>query len=207
MSFRTPQEKQLKLLKSQPLSYGGELLKTRKARMHGRPLDTKHTMHLVLRSSKAKGEWSFRTSKNQRKIKEILEKFSKRYAVQILSLANVGNHLHLQIQLFKIRTYKSFIRAVTSAIAMAITGVNRWTHMEKLGPAKRLNAKTKLKFWDYRPFTRVVRGYKALLKLKDYIAINKLEGFGVKRNQAQFILSGEGLSFAGSFALGDRAGP
>lgn len=209
-------QKQLKLLKTGPLSYGGELLKTRNGRLGPRPLDTKNTMHLVLRSSKAKGAWSFRRPDNQRKIKSIMAKFSAKYHVHILSMANVGNHLHLQIQLYKRQFYKPFIRAVTSAIAMAVTGMNRWSKNGLRGSktnevsaiiSRREHSSPKLKFWDYRPFTRVVKGFKAFLKLKDYIAINKLEGFGVQRNQARFILQGEGLAFAESFAKGSRAGP
>lgn len=172
--------KQLKLLKSEPSAYGGELLKTRRGRSRGRPLATKHSMHLVLRSSKAKGDWSFRRSQNSRKIRAIIQRFSNKYGVRLLSLANVGNHLHLQIQLTHRQGYKAFIRAVTAAIAMAVTGRNRWTAKES----------TRLKFWDYRPFTRVVVGYRALLTLRDYIRINQWEGIGVNRNEARLIIKG-----------------
>lgn len=36
-------------------------------------------------------------------------------------------------------------------------------------------------FWDYRPFTRVIRGARAFLNTRDYIAINQLEGQGLPR--------------------------
>jgi hypothetical protein len=49
------------MFKQADRNYGGELLKTRKGRSMGRPLDKKNSMHLVLRSSKAKNEWSFKT--------------------------------------------------------------------------------------------------------------------------------------------------
>lgn len=135
-------------------------------------------MHLVLRSSKAKGEWSFKRKIHAQKISAIIAKFAKKHHVRVLSIANVGNHLHIHIQLIKRAAYKPFIRAITSAIAMAITGVSRWQ-----------KSKTKTKFWDYRPFTRVVRGFRAALTLKDYIAINQLEGVGVGRIEARFILA------------------
>lgn len=170
--------KQLHLLKAQPSAYGGQLLKTRKGRSRGRPLATKSSMHLVLRSSLAKGEWSFRRPKNQAKIRSLLKKFSERYGVRILSLANVGNHLHLHLQLTRRDGYRPFIRALTGAMAMAITGVNRWT--AKIGK--------KLRFWDYRPFTRIVVGFRALLGLRDYIRINQLEGEGVNRAQAVMMI-------------------
>lgn len=168
---------QLHLLKKEKLAYGGELLKTRKGRARGRPLDTRNSMHMVLRSSKAKGPWSFLRTENKIKIKVIVEKFSKKYGVKILSLANVGNHLHFHLKLGNRHTYRPFIRAITAAIAMAVTKTSRWN------PSKE-------KFWDYRPFTRVVIGFKALLNLRDYIRINELEGhYG--RSFAEVIIKGD----------------
>ena len=169
--------KQLNLLKGQKLAYGGELLKTRAGRSGPRPLATRHSMHLVMRSSQAVGPLAFWTKENKRKIKEIVAKFSSKYGVQILSLANVGNHLHFHIKLGNRHTYKAFIRATSSAIAMAVTGKSRWK-------------KVASKFWDYRPFTRVVVGFKAFLGLKEYIRINQLEGY-VGREHAQLIIKGD----------------
>lgn len=169
---------QLSFFKASNKSYGGELLKTRRGRASGRVLDTKNSMHLVLRSSKARGSWSFLRPENAVRIRGILAKFSGRYGVRILSLANVGNHLHLQIQLTRRASYRPFIRAVTGAIAMAITGVNRWTQ----------NPGEKLKFWDLRPFTRVLQGYRSVLNLRDYLAINRLEGMGIPRLRAESLV-------------------
>lgn len=176
--------KQIKFLKDEPKAYGGELLKTRKGRMHGRPLDTRNTMHLILRSSKAIGDRSFWKPKNKIEIKRIIQKFSFKYGIKIHSLANVGNHLHFQIKLSNRYGYKPFIRAITSAIAMAVTGKNRWTTSN--------NKETK-SFWDHRPFTRVVIGLRAFFNLQNYIEINQLEGFGMSRPQAQFFLAWENL--------------
>ena len=169
--------KQIPLLKPSNLSYGGTLLKTRKGRQHGRPIDTKSSMHLVLRSSQAKGPLSFRTKKNQQSISRITQKFSKKFGIQVLSLANVGNHLHFHIKISKRRAYMAFIRAITSAIRMAVAGNPRWT-------PSTLNKK----FWDYRPFSRVVRSRQAYLNLEDYIAINKFEGLGLPRTQARLLI-------------------
>jgi REP element-mobilizing transposase RayT len=171
--------KQLDLLKPGSKSYGGDLLKKRKGRKTGRPVSVKHSMHLVLKSSKAKGEWSFRNKMNAQKIENIVKKFSEKYSVRINSLANVGNHLHFHIQLLMRGSYKPFIRAITSAIAMAITCASRWN---KLG----------IKFWDYRPFTTLVQSFRQLLNLKDYMMINQLEGIGHSRIEARFIVASRG---------------
>lgn len=169
---------QLEMLEKKSLAYGGELMKKRKGRSGPRTLDTKNTMHLVLRSTKAKGEWSFSKEKNKNNIQRIFKKFSSKYGVKIYSIAYAGHHLHCQIKIYNRHAYNPFIRALTGAIAMAVSGANRWNNVLKGA-----------KFWDYRPFTRIVIGYRAFLTLKDYIHINHLEGWGYTRDQARFLVA------------------
>lgn len=171
---------QLKLFKNEPKAYGGSLLKKRKGRRGPRPLDTKNTMHLVLRSSHAKAGWSFRVGENPKKGSTILRKFARKYGVQLLAVANVGNHIHIHMKLGNRFGYKPFIRAVTSAIAMAITGMSRWKKLD-------------LKFWDLRPYTRVMLGREAWLHLTKYIRVNQLEGMGYTRETAKIVMSYPGM--------------
>jgi REP element-mobilizing transposase RayT len=176
MRKNTSKKPQLQLLAKQSNAYGGELLKKRKGRRHGRPLATKYSMHLVLRSTVAIGEKSFLKPINRQAIQKIVQKFSRKYGVKIISLANVGNHLHFHIKLGNRHSYRAFIRAITAAIAMAVRGVNRWTSHKKE------------KFWDYRPFTCVVESFRQLLNLRDYIRINKYEGQGYSRQTAKYFI-------------------
>ena len=168
---------QLSLLKKPKSAYGGDLMKTRQGRVGPRILATRQTMHLVLRASRAKGAFSFRTASNSRKIREIVARFSERYGVKVISLANVGNHLHFHIKLSNRFTYVKFIRAVTAAIAMAVTGRSRWNSQVWSG-----------KFWDYRPFTRVLQSYQEYLNLNDYIQINAWEGLSIARTRAVYFM-------------------
>jgi hypothetical protein len=167
--------KQLSFLRNESSAYGGELLKTREGRRRGRPLDTRSTMHLVLRSSKARGAWSFRH--HDARIRTLVGHFSRKYGVRVLSLANVGNHLHFQLKLTNRHAYRPFIRGLTSAIAMAVTGWSRWSPPPQGA-----------RFWDYRPFTRVVQGRRGFLTLRDYIQLNRLEGAGYRRAQARWMV-------------------
>jgi len=137
MRRRNPQ---LKLLKDMPKSYGGELLKTRKGRSQSRPIDTRRTMHLVLRSSKAVGEMSFWKPKNKNRVRRIAYGFARKYGIKIYSMANVGNHLHFHIKLSNRFTYDRFIRAITAAIAMAVSGASRWKPMGTRANRKDPNA-------------------------------------------------------------------
>ena len=160
-----------------PSAYGGILLKTRRGRSRGRPLSQRHSMHLVLRSSKARGAWSFKRKNNETRIRAILLKFSQRFEVKILALAVVGNHLHLQIKLSKLAQYQQFIRAVTAAIAMAVSGASRWKPLKK---------QARDRFWDHRPYTSIVSTLQYFKNLRDYIQVNQLEGFGYSRQAARF---------------------
>jgi REP element-mobilizing transposase RayT len=198
---------QFALLKREKSEYGGELMKTRKGRAHGRPLSTRESMHLTLRSTKARGDWSFRRGANPAKIDAIIKKFTAKYGVRVISKSNDGNHLHLHVRLANRQSYKPFIRAVTAAIAMAVTGACRWrTKAKIMGERKSSTPCTKvrsvvknvatdesasvsdMKFWDYRPFTRIVQGLRDFLALEDYIRINQLEGAGRKREDAEMIV-------------------
>jgi hypothetical protein len=163
--------KQTSFFKSSEKAYGGSLLTKRKGRAHGRPLATKNTMHLVLKSSKAKGPWSFQ--RHTKTIKHIIEKFAGKYGIKLISVANVGNHLHLHVQLGNRFTYAPFIRAVTGSIALKIKG---------RGGSN--------KFWDQRPFSRIVIGRQGYLRMEDYIKINKLEGETGSRVLAELIVRG-----------------
>lgn len=167
---------QLSFFKKTKSDYGGELMKKRAGRIGPRPLDTRNTMHLVLRSSKARGERSF--LRYRKSIQDVFKRFGDRYGVRILNLANVGNHLHLQIKISNRYLYAPFIRAVTAAIAMKVTGSSRWTRTEG-------------RFWDCRPWTRIVKSYRALLNLRDYIAINRMEGQGHDRAEARWFITGK----------------
>ncbi len=171
--------KQIKLLQDLPKAYGGELFNTRKGRSQPRPIVTKTSMHLVLKSSFAVKERSFLMPSNKQAIRKIIKKFSLKYGVQILSGANVGNHLHFHVKFANRSTYKPFIRAITSAIAMSVMGVSRWKTKTQVGIKK---------FWDYRPFTRVIVGMRGYLNINNYIEINKLESQGIKREAARMII-------------------
>jgi REP element-mobilizing transposase RayT len=167
--------RQQKMIPASPREFGGVLLKTRKGRSTPRPLAVRQSMHLVLRSTRAKGEWSMRRGRNPKIIQNLISRFSKRYLVQVLSSANVGNHLHLHIQLTLRQNYYPWIRALTATIAMAVTGASRWRPL-------------KGKFWDNRPYSKVVSHFKQRLRLQDYVATNQLEGLGHSRAIARLMV-------------------
>lgn len=140
----------------QKLCFGGQLLKGN-AR-EARPIDTKLPLHVVLRSH---GKVSLRSPSLYRHVSEMVERTAKTYGVRIYEWANVGNHLHLLVRVTKRQLWSAFIRALTGKIARA---------------AK----KTKERFWIYKPFTRVIKGWqKAFRSVRDYVTLNRHEAEGV----------------------------
>jgi hypothetical protein len=166
--------KQLQLLPKSESSYGGKLRSTRKSRAMPRPLAVRKTMHLVLKSSLARGEWSLR--RHRGRIDSITKTFAARYAVKVLKYANVGNHLHVHFQLSNRHNYAAFIRGWTAALAMAVTGASRWHRPEALKSRG---------FWDNRPFTRVVTTFREFTILNRYIVKNQVEGEGIPREAVE----------------------
>lgn len=81
-------------------------------------------MHLVLKSSRAKGQWRLNNFAND--IEQILRKFALKNHIQLLSVATAGNRLHLHIKVRSRLLFRSFNRAVSSAIMMKVTGYSRW---------------------------------------------------------------------------------
>lgn len=165
--------------KHNPLAFGGEQFKTRYGRSRPRPLCSHHTMHLVLRSTRAVGAKSFRRPRHFQRIEVFIRKFSHRFGVEILDHANNHNHLHLHIQLRRTQSYTPFIRALTAAIAIAVDGHRR-----------------KVKFWDLRPYTRIALGKAARAILGKYILINRMEALGCQRETARNMLALGGVHYA-----------
>jgi hypothetical protein len=104
--------------------YGGEHQKKRSGR-GARPIKAKATMHVCMKSTRAKGGWSLRTPRNLPRVEKILRTFADKHGVKLWNHAIQFNHLHLAAEFPGRKSYKAFIRAVTGAIAMAVTGMSR----------------------------------------------------------------------------------
>ncbi len=172
--------KNLELFDKPLLAYGGDLRK--KAKNRGpRPLIFRTgTMHITLRSLKAKGLYSFQHSSRKQKVKNFVYSFSKLKGVKILSFANVGNHIHLHVQLHNKSLYIAWIKGLSSGLAMISHGLEGLKKLKDL----------KQKFWDQRPFSRVIKNFRHFLNTKSYVEVNILEGMGMPRIQAELLIFG-----------------
>lgn len=142
--------------------FGGMYLKNSNPKTK-RTLSSKNSIHLVLRSSLAKGARSF--LRHDREICGIVNAQAKKAGVKIYRQANAGNHLHLLILPHSRNAFNKFIRAVSGLIARLVLGVQR-------GSAKGI------KFWDKRPFTQIVEWGKQYQTVCKYLLQNTLEALG-----------------------------
>lgn len=167
--------------------FGGSLMTTRAGRAKPRSVSTRETMHVVLRSTHARGEWSFRRPRNESRVQRIVAGATHKYGVKLISLANVGNHLHMQLKFGSRQGYLRFIRVVTGAIAKHVMSA-ACADDSRTVVRKRGERGGRFHFWDRRPFTRIVVSLNAILNLRDYVAINRLEGAGFNRDFARYLI-------------------
>lgn len=142
--------------------HGGEIrLGKRKGR---RPIAVKRVMHVTLRSSKAKGKYSFLLPKHARFIENLLSELSKTYGVKLYEKANSGNHLHLAAKPETRKGFQNFLRVLAARIATYVTGARKGNPFGK--------------FWDALAYSRIVEWGKAYENLIKYIQQNTLEALG-----------------------------
>ena len=157
--------------------HGGDLYKGR--RKEARPLATKKPLHLVLRSSRARGSWSLLHSSHRRGIASLLRSTARASEVSVIQVANSGNHLHLILQGKTRKGLQKFLRMLPALLARKITGAKK--------------ASPKGRFWDGLAYTRIVTWGRELKVLKRYLLRNDLEAVG-------FLHHDRSLSFAEALA-------
>lgn len=150
--------------------FGGSLLKGAHARSP-RPVSCSNAMHIVMRSEVAKGTRSLRHRNHHQKVNQIVRAQAAAWGIRIYNYANVGNHIHILLRPSSRRRFMAFIRSISGLIARAVLGAER-------GRARGI------RFWQARPFTRIVKWGKDYVIAKQYVDINGKEALGFWRGSA-----------------------
>jgi REP element-mobilizing transposase RayT len=150
-----------------PLEHGGSVRKGR--RKIRRPFDPKRSMHLVMRSARAKGAWSFLHRRNKARIHTLLVDLCDRYQVKLYRYENVGNHLHLIVRFPSRRELKAFLRVFAQGVMFLVTGARK--------------GDPKGRFFDQIAYTRVVNWGREFKVLKNYLWKNALEALGFRPDE------------------------
>jgi REP element-mobilizing transposase RayT len=142
------------------LIHGGEVnLGKRKTQ---RPVVPRKWMHLTLKSSLAKGRYSFLNIKHRAKIQSLINSEARRNFITLAEGVNMGNHFHLKIKCQNRKTFQKFLRTITGKIARLVTGAKKGQPFGK-------------KFWDKLAFTRVLTTSYEVWQLKAYFVANRTE--------------------------------
>ncbi len=144
-----------------------------------RPFSSRHYTHLILKSSKAKGVYSFLATKNQRRVNEAVRRLAAHFGVELREYANVGNHLHLLVKANRREQISGYLRALSGVLVRIVMNCQKGSPMRAAG--QRENGG---KFWDGRPYTKIVAiGLKPFRGIREYIEKNRrqtqvrVEGF------------------------------
>ncbi|RYZ72303.1 MAG: hypothetical protein EOP05_11155 [Proteobacteria bacterium] len=152
------------------LRFGGSLTRKLIGRT-ARPISSKEPMHLVLKSTKATGRFSFGHKSNVRKVNDLVRYQCKKYGVKLIEYSNNFNHLHLLLKFPSRAIYLRFIRSLTGALALLVSGASKLKSLKSIFGGKG--------FWDFRPFTRVVKSFKGYRVARDYVVLNQLEAMDI----------------------------
>jgi len=155
-------------------SHGGSLRNQRAGRKF-RPLSSREPVHLVLKANKERVRSGFRTYRRFFLIQGILQKYSNRFFIKIEQVSVQADHIHLLIRTSRRSNYQSFFRVFAGQIAQRLEQEQLLTVVTDTPQAPLKVAK---KLWKHRPFTRVIRGWRAYRIVRDYIQLNEQEALG-----------------------------
>jgi REP element-mobilizing transposase RayT len=157
-------------------SHGGELSLNKRKTF--RPIDPKQALHVVLRSSKARGELSLLHPRHCNTIHRFVQKSARRWGIRIYRFANVGNHIHLLIQVPTREAWKRFAKELSGGIAQIVTGAQKGSALARSKDGATPES-AKRGFWDHLIFTRIVSFGRDFAQMGRYLIKNLFESAGV----------------------------
>ena len=169
--------------------HGGDV--DAKLRKLARPLDAGLALHVVLHSSRARGEWSFLHRRNRSRVEKLLYSEAPKNGVRLDRIANVGNHLHLLLRYMQRADLQRFFRVAAGLIARAVTGARKG---RKIG-----------KFWDSTLYSRLVTWGREWKAVCAYFVKNNLEAIGFRGARLRFTAGREPVVVVGRLKPGDAS--
>ena len=121
-----------------------------------------------------------RTGKSHALILKIMRRYAKRFWVKVEQVSIQGDHCHLLIRAPRRAKYHDFFRVLAGQIAQQFEreGMLRPHPHTKVTDTPPPGWQRGTGLWRYRPFSRVVRGYRAYRIVRDYIQLNECEALG-----------------------------
>ncbi|QLY25968.1 transposase [Bdellovibrio sp. KM01] len=149
--------------------HGGTLRKTSKGR-GSRPLSTKDPIHLVLKINKSTVRGGLRNRYAFKLMTALIKRYSLKFFIKIEQFSIQNDHVHLLIRGSRRSKLQSFLRVLPGQFAQNMTDTPETTNEGKKDRRE--------KIWKYRPFTRIVKGFKPYQIVRNYIQLNECEANG-----------------------------
>jgi REP element-mobilizing transposase RayT len=110
--------------------------------------------------------------------------------VKVEQVSIQHDHIHILIRTSRRSLYHHFFRVVAGQIAQRFKNEGLLsmdvTDTPKMGIQRRVRElKQRIKLWKYRPFSHVVRGYRAYKIVRNYIQLNEKEVLGKIKYQSR----------------------
>ncbi len=191
---------------SDHLKHGGVLRQKRLGRGR-RTLSCKDSLHVVFKINKiVLRTQSLRTHQNFKLCREIIQKYADRFFVKIEQISIQGDHVHCLVRTSRRSFFHHFFRVAAGQIAQQFEKTDKLREVidardygsknvtDTPKNKKNISVKRKLSLWKYRPFSHVVRGYKAYKIVRNYIQLNEKEALGeisYKKNRLRGLSSAE----------------
>lgn len=130
-----------------------------------RPFSNAHAIHVTFRSSLAVGPNSFLCPRNWLWLQNYIPSLAHRLNIELYRWSVNGNHLHLVLRALDRKSFQTFLKVVASRTARFVLAVER-------GRAKRV------RFWDKRPYSRLLTWGPEFKNVLRYVARNSKEALG-----------------------------
>ena len=171
----------------------GGILRCKRLGRKQRPLSTKDPLHVVFKIDRSRlVSRGLRSSLCFSMVTRIIRQYSKRFFVKVDQLSIQGDHIHILVRAPRRSKFHDFFRVVAGQIAQRFENEGLLKAKVVTDTPKGPQKGTSL--WRYRPFSRVVRGFRAYKIVRDYIQLNEKEARGeisYKTNRLRGLSSGE----------------
>lgn len=121
-----------------------------------RPFNTAAPLHLVLKSTRARGEWSMLKRRHRSKVTSMIYIYAKRFKIHVYRATNVGNHLHLLVKAKDRKSLADYLRVLAGRVAVTVTGARKG--VKRIG-----------RFWDHLCWSRLVNWGRDFFHVRDYL--------------------------------------
>ncbi|WP_210415674.1 transposase [Bdellovibrio sp. ZAP7] len=154
----------LKIPSKHRYCHGGILRRSSKGR-GARPLSHKDPIHLLFKVNKIAVKGGLRSLRSFSLMNRVLKRYSAKFYVKVEQFSVQMDHVHMLVRGSRRSNLQSFMRVLAGQFAQTLTDTHSLKHE---GP----------KVWKYRPFSRVIKGFRPYQTVRNYIQLNELEALG-----------------------------